>query len=334
MTVNRFSSFRFGNGKVAKNRVVVPPMASQTADTTGFVTDRTIEHYGLLCRSGAGLVIAEYSFVHQSGKGEGTQLGAHSDGVIPGLERIASVIQKSGALAGIQLVHVGSKSSHDLTGAALMAPSAVSVPVRGRTSEIPVAMTEGQIEEWVGWFGDAAARAAKAKFDLVELHASHGYGLNQWLSPITNKRNDAYGGAIDARSRLLLRIAAAVKRDHPELLLSVRLPAQERIAGGLTEEEMGWVVSKLEELGADVIDVSSGIGGWGRPEGHLEQGYHVSDAAHLKVHTTLPVIGVGGIETGGFIDTILSSGQVDFAAVGRAILKNPEEWNRHNLCVG
>jgi len=331
MPINRFTPYRFKNGLVAKNRVVVPPMASQTANDKGFVTDSTTEHYSRLSRSNAGLMIVEYSYIHQTGKGETNQLGVDSDDKIPGLKEIASILHKASTLAGIQLVHAGGKTSTEVTGTPLMGPSGVSVPVKGWAPESPMPMTNDQIEDWVNWFMAAAKRAVAADFDLVELHAAHGYGLNQWLSPITNQRNDSYGEPIESRSRLLLRIASNFKVTFPNILLSVRLPAQDHLEGGLTISDMAWVVSKLGSIGVDLINVSSGIGGWRRPEGKTGQGYLVEDATLLKAHTNAPVMGVGGIETGDYIDQILGAGAVDFAAVGRAILKDPENWGRQNL---
>ena len=111
----------------------------------------------------------------------------------------------------------------------------------------------------------------------------------------------------------------------------MRLPAQDYIDGGLTVKEMIWVVSGLQQLGCDLINVSSGIGGWRRPQERLGQGYLVADALEIKSQTHLPVIGVGGIETGDYIDEILQASFVDFAAVGRAILQDPEAWMAHNL---
>jgi NADPH2 dehydrogenase len=331
MFVNRHTPYRFRNGLLMKNRVIVPPMASQTADKNGFATDRTIEHYRRLGRSKAGLIFVEYSFIHQTGKGEALQLGADSDSNIPGLRQIASVLHQSSAIAGLQLVHVGGKTSTDLTGAPLMGPSAIAVPVKGWEPETPVPMSEEQIQNWTEWFVEAAGRAVAADFDFVELHAAHGYGFNQWLSPLTNKRTDSFGETIEGRSRLLLQIVAKIKATYPNILLSVRLPAQDHLDGGLRVGEMAWVVSQLEIIGVDLIDVSSGIGGWRRPEGRSGQGYLVADAAQLKAQTSVPVMGVGGIETGEFIDSILWTGQVDFAAVGRAILEDPESWSRKNL---
>ncbi|MEK6774737.1 MAG: NADH:flavin oxidoreductase [Bdellovibrionota bacterium] len=331
MNLNRYTSFKFENGKIAKNRVVVPPMASQTADKDGFVTDRTIEHYGRLSKSGAAIVFVEYSFIHQTGKGEENQLGVQDDGKIAGLKKISSKIQSSGALAGLQIVHVGGKTTFEITGVSLLGASRIQVPVKGWTPEIPKEMTPLQIQELTQWYIDAAHRASKSGFDIIELHAAHGYGLNQWLSPITNQRGDSHGGQIENRANLLIEIVQKLNQEVPNLLLAVRLPAQDHFDGGLTIEEMTWVVSQLENLGVALIDVSSGIGGWRRPEGNSGEGYLVSDASQLKQSLSIPVIGVGGIESGVFIDEILKAGSVDFAAVGRAILKDPAHWHQRNL---
>ena len=144
----RYLEFHFRNGKMARNRMVVPPMASQTADEHGFATDKTIAHYANLGRSGAGLIFAEYSFVHQTGKGEAHQLGAQDDGKTARLSRIASAIHESGALAGLQLVHVGGKTTTEITGLPLMAPSNLRVPVKGWEPGSPVEMSMREVENW------------------------------------------------------------------------------------------------------------------------------------------------------------------------------------------
>jgi NADPH2 dehydrogenase len=328
---DRFTPYRFNGGKTAKNRVVVPPMASETADARGNATPATIAHYARLAESGAGIVFAEYTFVHPSGRGEENQLAADSDQNREGLAGIAGSIRRTGALAGLQLVHVGGKTTKALAGGAPMSPSGVLVPVKGWEPDASVAMTREEIGRWVRWFTEAALRAEAAGFDLVELHAAHGYGLNQWLSPLTNRRGDEYGGGMAARGRILFEIVASIRAAAPGLLLAVRLPGQDHMDGGLTTADMGRLASRLGQAGADMIDVSSGIGGWRRPEGRSGEGYLVDDAAGLKSFTALPVIGVGGIETGAFIDRIVGEGRVDFAAVGRAVLADPRAWGSAQL---
>lgn len=331
MTINRWNRFKFKNGKITKNRIVVPAMASQTADENGFATQKTILHYQRLASSGAGLIFVEYSFIHQSGKSESNQLGADAENKKEGLEKIVSVIHQSGALAGFQIVHAGGKSSSQITRGPLMGPSALSVPVKGQALEVPIAFLESQIEDYVTWFVDSAHLAYTAGFDFVEIHAAHGYGINQWLSPITNQRSDLYGKDISGRSIILLAIVARIKKEIPAILVSVRIPGQDHLEDGLKLSEMIWVAQKLEATGVDLINVSSGIGGWKRPPGKHGEGYLVHDASMIKKHISIPVIGVGGIESGYFIDEVIKEKKIDFAAVGRAILKSPTEWSEKNL---
>lgn len=331
MNVNRWTPYKFNNGKIAKNRVAVPPMASQTADQDGFVTSKTIEHYMRLGQSQAGIIFVEYSHIHPSGKGEINQLGVYSNSHIQGLREIADAIHQRGALAGLQIVHAGGKADSSITGQPLLGASPVSVPVKGWTPEIPLQMSLHDISNYIQWYVEAAKRVHAAHFDLVEIHAAHGYGLNQWLSPITNHRNDEYGGSLDNRQKILLEIVHEIKTQVPELLISVRTPGQDHFQNGLNIQDMKVVVAHLELSGADLIHVSSGIGGWRRPEGRSGEGYLVSDAEQIKRSTSLPVIGVGGIVNGGTIDQMLLQSKLDFAAVGRAILQDPEDWYRIQL---
>lgn len=330
--MNRRSSYRFANGKATTNRVVVPPMASRTADENGFVTEASVAHYRELAASGAGLVFVEYSYVHPSGKGEPTQMGAQSDDKIDGLSRLATTIHDAGALAGLQIVHTGGKTSSAITGSPLLSPSGIPVPVKDRDPEVPVAMNRQQIQDWSDWFVAAAGRGVRAGFDIIELHAAHGYGLNQWLSPLTNQRTDEYGGTMENRARLLVEIVRRIRSSFPELLISVRIPGQDHLPGGLTLDDMSLTIELLEGSGVSLLNVSSGIGGWRRPENSRgEEGYLVADAATLKQRTSLPVIGVGGIESGAAIDRMLATRQLDFAAIGRAILADPRRWREINL---
>jgi NADPH2 dehydrogenase len=331
MITNRFTPYSFYNSKITKNRVIIPPMASQTANKNGFVTPATIEHYKNLAQSDAGLIFVEYSFIHKSGKGEENQLGADSDEKIEGLKKVVSVIHQQKALAGLQIVHAGGKTSSEITAVELIGASAIAVPIKGSNLEKPTPLLKANIAKYIQWYVDAASRAQQAGFDFVELHAAHGYGLNQWLSPLTNQRDDEFGGPISNRAKILLTISQRIKEEIPSLLLAVRLPARDYLTGGLSLADMSYVTQKLEKIGVDLIDVSSGIGGWKRPEGSSGEGYLVEDAMALKRNTSVPVIGVGGIESGSYIDEVLSLKKIDFAAVGRALLKDPLKWSQKNL---
>ena len=159
--INRWSTLSFLNGRKLRNRVVVPPMASQTADDAGFVTEKTLAHYQRLSEAGPGLLLVEYTFVHTSGRSEDNQLGIQSDAHIEGLTRVAKLIQKSGALSGIQITHCGGKTERHLTGGSLMGPSAVAVPVKDRQLEVPNPMSADDIALWKSAFIEAASRAVQ-----------------------------------------------------------------------------------------------------------------------------------------------------------------------------
>ena len=319
------------NGKALRNRIVVPPMASQTANGKGLVTERTLSHYERLAEAAPGLLMVEYTFVHDSGRSEEHQLGIQSDSHIFGLTQLANRIKQSGSIAGIQITHSGGKTERTLTGGVLMGPSAVAVPVKDRIMETPAAMSKDEICLWIDAFVIAVERAVLAGFDLVEFHAAHGYGLNQWLSPITNRREDVYGGDLQGRMRIILKIISTVRTKHPDLLLSVRMPGQDFLEGGITTEEAVEIAQALETAGIDILNVSSGIGGWRRPSPRIGEGYLVNEAAAIQAKVEVPVIGVGGIETGDFIDASLEANRLSLAAIGRAILRDPKQWRIQNL---
>jgi NADPH2 dehydrogenase len=331
--LNRNSEIIFRNGKKARNRIVIPPMASGTADTLGFVTDATLAHYANLAKAGAGIVMVEYTYVHRSGRSELQQLGIQSQAHVAGLAQLAKVIHQSGALAGIQLTHAGGKTSTDLTEGVMMAPCAVRVPVKDRELEIPTPMSLDEIRAWRTWFLQAAVRAVAAEFDLVEVHAAHGYGFNQWLSPITNHRQDQFGGALKRRARLLFEVIESIRKAHGNTLVTVRMPGGDFINGGLSSEDSVRVAKQLVQLGVDLLDVSSGIGGWRRPNDRDGEGYLVPEAKVIQSHVNVPVIGVGGLRSGEKIDELIASGAISLAAVGRAILENPAAWGRAHLAA-
>jgi len=330
-TLNRWSVLNFNSGLQSKNRVVVPPMASSTATVEGFVTDATLSHYRRLALSGAGIVFVEYTYVHPTGRGEEQQLGIYHDGQIVGLTALAMALKKSGALAGIQLVHNGAKAETALTGQTLLGASAVAVPVKDRSMETPREISALEIPSYQQWHVDAVRRAAQAGFQLVEFHAAHGYGLNQWLSSITNRRSDQYGGAIENRARMLLEIFARVRTEFPNMLFGFRLPGEDNYPGGLSSDEMIWVARQLQDAGIDFLDVSSGIGGWRRPAHREGEGYLVPEATRIQAAVRVPVIGVGGIKTGQYIDGALGEGLFSLAAVGRGILENPQSFYQEVL---
>lgn len=307
-----------------KNRVVVPPMASSKADQHGFVTPDTLQHYSHLAKSNASLLMVEYTYVHKSGKSEPNQLGIDSDDHIAGLTKLADSIRSTGALSAIQLTHSGAKTTRSQTGGPLISPSGVRVPVKGQQLELPDKAGSHEIDLIKQEFFAAAKRATKAGFQIIELHAAHGYGINQWLSPLTNQRNDTYGGSNRNRARLLLETIELIRTDIPNAVLSVRIPGLDHFPDGLTHEDSIQIAKMLESAGVSIINVSSGIGGWRRPRARFGEGYLVDDAQIIAQQVNVPVIGVGGIKTAKYINESLLQKRFALAAVGRSILNHPE----------
>ena len=322
--MNRFSALPIAD-HVLKNRLVVAPMASQTSTLDGKVTDKTLHHYANLAQSKAALVMVEYSFVALSGRSEPHQLGVHNNDCIEGITAIAKVIHQTGAKAGLQLTHCGGKAQLDVC-PDLMAPSGITVPAYDRILPKPKMMSLNDILMLKQQFVDAAKRVELAGFDFVELHCAHGYGLNQFLSPLTNQRDDQYGGCQRNRARLVVEIIQQIKL-HTQLSIMVRVPGQDLYPQGLTQRQIVESCKYFIDAGVVILDVSSGIGGWNRPKERRGEGFLVEEAAYLKqAGLQACIIGVGGIETAAYIDMALENQWFDLAAVGRAILKGPKEF--------
>lgn len=310
--------------RTLSSRLVLPPMASQTGDTVGRVTAETLAHYDRIVGPQHGLAFVEYTTVHRWGRSEPHQLALYTDEHQVGLATLAAAIRAKGVLPGLQLTHAGAKTDFDLIGRTPLGASAIAVPAHGGDMPPPAPMTSEEIEWTLDAFVAAACRAEAAGFAVIEIHCAHGYFFNQWLSPLTNQREDAHGGSPAARQTLLLDLVRRLRQVLlPETLLSFRFPAQDRLPGGLTLEETSALARQLAAWGADVLDVSSGLGGWRRGREQRGEGYLVEDAAALRQTVDLPVIGVGDVATLDYCREVLDGGAVDFIAVGRAILENP-----------
>ena len=313
-----FSPIGIGTLSLA-NRIVMPPMWTRKASSTGEVTDRLIQHYLARGKAHPGLIIIEVSSVIPGGELGPRVLRIDSDDCVSGLERLATAIKGTGTSVAIQLAHAGAHAPRSITGQRPVAPSEI-IPPRG--TETPRELTINEIIGLVTVFGDAALRAAKAGFDAVELHGAHGYLLSQFVSPYTNRRHDAYGGTLEGRIRFPLEVVAEVRRRlGPTFPLVYRLGASDLMPDGLTVEEGTAVASRLANAGVDLLDISGGLSGDG--QGITEQGYFVHLAETVKKVVNIPVVGVGNITDPQYADEIIREGRVDLVAIGRAMLTNP-----------
>lgn len=309
-------------GFTLKCRIVMPPMNTELATRAGAVTDRLIGHY--VKRSKAlGLLMVEHSYVSLQGKLSERQLGIHDDSLIPGLEKLVQSIHASGTLIVAQINHAGARAAEEITRAPRVAPSAVE-----GVHELQVK----EIEDLTRTFATAAERAIKAGFDGVEVHGAHGFLLNQFFCPLTNRRSDKYGGSLDNRMKFPLEVVENVKERVGEKLLMYRVGADDLDPAGTKIEDSKRFALKLQDAGVDIIDVSGGLCG-SRPEKlQAIQGYFVSQAHQIKKVVNVPVVGVGGIKEPEYADRLIQDGIVDLVAVGRELLKNPE-WARNAIRI-
>lgn len=290
------------------------PMCQYMADAEGRVTAWHRLHYPTRAVGGVALVMVEASAVEARGRISPRDLGLWQDSQVPGLAELASMIRAHGAVAGIQLAHAGRKAE----GVGIpVAPSALPFRV-GEAA--PLALELEELPGIVAAFEAAARRARDAGFQVIEIHAAHGYLLNQFLSSLTNQRQDAYGGDLFHRFRLLEAVVVALRRIW-EGPLWVRISAEEYEAAGHHLAEAVAVARLLKPLGIDLLDVSSGgVTPVAVPAG---PGYQVPFAATLRREAGLPVAAVGMITSPAQAETLVRSDQADVVLLGRALLRQP-----------
>ncbi len=313
-----------------RNRIAMSPMCQYSA-LDGFAGDWHLAHYGARAAGGAGLIIAEATAVLPEGRITPGDLGLWSDDHIPGLRRITDFIHSQGAIAGIQLAHAGRKAScavpweggkqlsSDNGGWETIAPSAIPFSPGERAPEMADRIC---IEKVISGFRDAAVRALKAGFIVAEIHSAHGYLLQEFLSPLSNRRSDEYGGSFENRTRLLLEVTEAVRSVWPaDYPLFVRISSTEWTDGGWTPEESVRLAPLLQKAGADLIDCSSG-GNIHNAKIPAGPGYQVPFAEAVR-KTGIMTGAVGMITDAVQADEIISSGKADLVLMGRELLRNP-----------
>ncbi|HSV49714.1 MAG TPA: NADH:flavin oxidoreductase [Candidatus Acidoferrales bacterium] len=305
-------------GITLRNRIVMPPMQSGRASFQGEVTDRLINFY--VRRSVAlGLPIVEHAYVSALGKIGPKQLGIYDDSLVPGFEKLAAGIHSIGAPAIVQISHAGAVATRKVIGEKPVGPSP-----REKTRMLE----KEELYQLVDDYAAATDRAVKAGFDGVELHGAHGYLLNQFFSPLLNKRTDEFGGSLEKRICFPLMVVEKVrKRLGKDLLLLYRVGSDDLAPMGTHIEDAIAFSLKLQEAGVDILDVSGGM--CGSEPRQLTQviGYFIPQAYAVKQAVKVPVIGVGGIKDPVFADNLVAEDKVDLVAVGRALLHD-NEWSQ------
>src|SRR5262245_3440333 len=319
-------------GVTLRNRIVMSPMCQYIA-RDGFADDWHLVHLGSRAAGGVALAIVEATAVTRDGRITHGDLGIWGDEHVGPLARIARFVHSQGAVAGIQLAHAGRKASCDLPwkgGAGLKTPAAGGWPVVGPSAvpfdegnPVPTALDDAGIDGIVVAFEAAAGRALAAGFRLIEIHAAHGYLLHEFLSPLSNRRTDRYGGSLENRMRLPLRVARAVRKLVPaDLPVFVRISATDWADGGWDVEQSVVLAGRLKELGIDLIDISSG-GLVPKARIPVGKGYQVPLARKIRDEAGVMTGAVGLITEARHADEIVTSGDADLVLLARELLREP-----------
>jgi 2,4-dienoyl-CoA reductase-like NADH-dependent reductase (Old Yellow Enzyme family) len=315
-----------------RNRIVMSPMCQYIAKD-GFADDWHLVHLGSRAAGGVALVIVEATAVTRDGRITHGDLGIWSDEHTEPLARIARFVHSQGAVAGIQLAHAGRKASCDVPwkgGAGLKTPEAGGWPVVGPNAvpfdegnPVPKALDEAGIDGIVAAFEAGTKRALVAGFRLIEIHAAHGYLLHEFLSPLSNRRTDRYGGTLENRMRLTLRVAGAVRKLVPaDLPVFVRISATDWADGGWDVEQSVALAGRLKDLGIDLIDVSSG-GLVPKARIPVGKGYQVPLARKIRDEAGVLTGAVGLITEAKHANEIVTSGDADLVFLARELLREP-----------
>ncbi len=311
-------------GRTARNRLVMGPLCTMYAAPDGSATPQLIEYYRARARGGAAIVIVELTFIDDiASRSFHAQLGAQSDMMIPGLSDLAEAIKGEGAIAGLQIAHCGSQR---VVGAGkVLAPSPIAW---ADGKPVPQEMAEDDIEQVLDSFAAAAGRLAIAGFDLVELQGAHGYLINAFISPTTNKRGDRYGGSHRNRMRFPLEIVSRVRaRIGPDRLIGIRMNGHDLMPYGYETADYCQVAADFEAAGVDILHISAGT--YRAMERRVTPMYlgeapFVEYAAEIKRAVAVPVIASGTIHSMETADAAVADGSADFVAMSRPIFADPE----------
>ena len=331
-----FSPYALGPMELA-NRIAIAPMCQYSA-IDGLATDWHMIHLGQLALSGAALLIIEATAVTPEGRISADDLGLWSDAHSAALEPVIAALRRHSPIKiGVQLAHAGRKASSavpwegganiapdEARGWQTLAPSAVP---HADGESVPLALDADGLQRIKQGFVDAALRTEALGLDAIELHGAHGYLLHQFLSPLSNQREDHYGGALENRMRFPLEVFDAVRAAVPNTCVGMRISASDWVEGGWDIEQSVCFAQELEKLGCHFIHVSSG-GVSPQQKIPVGAGYQIAFAERIKRETSMPTIGVGLITEPQQAEHILQSGQADMVALARAMLYNPR-WPWH-----
>ena len=312
------------NSVELKNRLVMAPMATRYATYGGYVTERMVRYYKERALGGVGLITVEATNVTVEGAGWPNNLAAYNDTYIDGLKKLTEAIHEGGAKASLEIFHAGRRALSGVIFQQPIAPSAIPT----KNGEVPREMTIMEIEATADAFIQSARRANDAGFDAVNLHMAHGYLIQQFLSPLSNHRNDQYGGGTFQRCKFAVDILKGVRRElGTNYPIICRLTVEEGLQAGINLDEGKKIAQILADAGADMIDVSAG----GAESPHLTvqpmsmpRGCLVHLGEGIKKSIDIPVSIVGRISTPELAEDILSNDKADMVVIGRPLLADPQ----------
>ncbi len=324
------------NGLTLHNRLVRSATWEGMCTAEGRPTDKLVNCYRTLAKGGVGLIVSGFAFVRTEGKQLPGKMGIHTDDFADEMKSLTKAVHEEGGKICIQLVHAGGQTDSRNAGRQPLAPSAVKVD---QFPEMPAELSLDEISDIVTAFALGAHRARAWGFDAVQLHGAHGYLINQFLSPLTNRRSDEYGGSVENRCRFLLdvyqKVREAVGADYP---VFIKLNAADNLEGGLANEDGLYAAGKLSEAGIDAIEVSAGTPASGEqspartkvnsPE---KEAYNLEPARRIRDAVTCPVMVVGGFRSFEVAKGAVSDDGMDYIAMARPFIREPDlalRWQR------
>jgi 2,4-dienoyl-CoA reductase-like NADH-dependent reductase (Old Yellow Enzyme family) len=327
------------NGMELSNRLVRSATWEGMAEPDGRPTDKLVEYYRELVRGGVGLIITGYAYVRPEGKQLPGKMGMHTDAFEMEYRRMTDAVHELGGKIAVQLVHAGGQTSSEWSGHSPLAPSAVKVD---QFPETPKEMSSEDIREVVEAFGKAAGWAKAWGFDAVQLHGAHGYLISEFLSPLTNRRTDEYGGSVENRCRFLMEVYHAVRgavgNNFP---LCIKLNSSDNVAGGMELEDALDAAEKLGAAGIDAIEVSGGTPASGdktpgrsKIKSPDQEAYHLEQARRIKKVVGCAVMAVGGFRSYEVVQNALGEGGVDYVSMSRPLIWEPgllKRWQGGDL---
>lgn len=310
-----FSKYSIRNTEF-KNRIVMPPMCMYSADSYGKTKDFHKIHYTTRAMGEVGYIIVEATAVTPNGRISDADLGIWSDEHIEGLKEIVSSCKSYGSKVGLQLAHAGRKCGVDEE--ITFAPTSYNFSDKYK---VPKEMTKEDIKNIINSFKEGARRANEAGFDTIEIHGAHGYLIHEFLSPLSNNRNDEYGGSLDNRVRFLREIISEVKKVWPSnKLITLRVSADDYLEGGINIDMMVDIINIIKD-DIDIVHVSSG--GLEPADIDVYPGYQLNHSQVIKNKLQMPTISVGMITKIEEVEEVLGNKRADLVALGRELLRNP-----------